>query len=169
MVFVNGVYSSKKFISAGVPQGSVLGPLLFLIYINGISDDLTGMARLFAGDTSLSFSSASMAEIEVVSNNDLEKLSNWANKWLITFNALKPEVMLISNEFHDYDFEFKLNNSSLEIVDVHKHLGVYISSDNKWNKHIELIIASASKQIAYLRKLSIYYLKKRLTSYIVLI
>lgn len=83
----------------------------------------------------------------------LEKLSNWANKWLITFNALKTEVMLISNVFHDYNFEFKLNNSSLEIVDVHKHLGVYISSDNKWNKHIESIIASASKQIAYLRKL----------------
>ena len=159
MVFVNGVYSSKKFISAGVPQGSVLGPLLFLIYINDISDDLTGMARLFADDTSLCFSSASMAEIEFVLNNNLEKISNWANKWLITFNALKTEVMLISNVFHDYNFEFKLNNSSLEIVDVHKHLGVYISSDNKWNKHIEFFIVSASKQIAYLRKLK-YILPK---------
>ena len=74
MVFVNGVYSFKKFISAGVPQGCVLGPLLFLIYINDISYDLTGMARLFADDTSLSFSSASMAEIEFVLNNDLEKI-----------------------------------------------------------------------------------------------
>ena len=106
---------------------------MFLIYINDIYDDLTGMARLFADDTSLSFSSISMAEIEFVLNNDLEKLSNWANKWLITFNALKTKVMLILNVFHDYNFEFKLNNSSLEIVDVHKHLGVYISTDNKWN------------------------------------
>ena len=126
MVFVNGVYSSKRFISAGVPQESVLGPLLFLIYINDISDDLTGMARLFADDTSLSFSSASMADIEFLLNNNLEKLRNWANKWLITFNALKTEVMLISNVFHDYNFEFKLNNSNLEI---HKHIGVYISSN----------------------------------------
>ena len=130
LVLVNGVYSSRKFISAGVPQGSVLGPLLFLIYINDIFDELTGMARLFADgltgmarlfadDTSLSFSSASMAEIEFVLNNDLGKLSNWVNKWLITFNALKTDVMLISNVFHDYNFEFKLNHSSLEIVDVH--------------------------------------------------
>ena len=73
MVFLNGVFSSKTFISPGFPQGSVLGPLLFLIYINDISGDLTGMARLFADDTSLSFSSASMAEIEFVLNNDLEK------------------------------------------------------------------------------------------------
>ena len=98
-------------------------------------------------------------ETEFVLNNDLEKLSNLANKWLITLNALKAEVMLISNVFHEYNFEFKLNNSSLEIVDVHKHLGVYISSDNKWNKHIESIIASASKQITYLRKLK-YILPK---------
>ena len=100
-----------------------------------------------------------MAEIEFVFNNDLGKLSNWANKWLITFNALKTDVMFISNVFHDYNFEFKLNHSSLEIVEVHKHLGVYISSDNKWNKHIESIIASASKQITYLRKLK-YILPK---------
>ena len=81
MVFVNGMYLSRKFISAVVPQGSVLGPLLFLIHINDISDDLTGMAHLFADDTSLSFSSASMAEIEFVLNNDVEKLSmhKWCN------------------------------------------------------------------------------------------
>ena len=48
-----------------------------------------------------------MAEIEFVLNNNLEKLSNWANKRLITFNALKTEVILISNVFHDYNFEFK--------------------------------------------------------------
>ena len=91
------------------------------------------MARLFADDISLSFSSANMAENEFVLDNDLEKLSIWANNRLITCNALKTEVMLISNVFHDYSFEFQLNNNILEIVDVQKHL--YISSD-KSRRHL---------------------------------
>ena len=88
-VFINGVNSSEKPISAGVPQGSVLGPLLFLIYINDITDNLTGMARLFTDDTSLSFSSTNLAVIERVVNNDLFTLKEWATKWLITFHPQK--------------------------------------------------------------------------------
>ena len=67
---INWVYSSEKPISAGVPQGSVLGPLLIFIYINDITDKLTGMAGLFADDTSLSFSSTNLAVIERVVNNN---------------------------------------------------------------------------------------------------
>ena len=158
-VFINGVYSSEKPISAGVPQGSVLGPLLFLIYINDITDNLTGMARLFADDTSLSFSSTNLAVIERVVNNDLFTLKEWATKWLITFHPQKTEVMLISNIFNDYNLEIKFDTNVLKIVDAHKHLGVILSSNNKWTKHIDLIIDSASKSIGFLRKLK-YKLSK---------
>ena len=65
--------------------------MLFLIYINDISEDLTGMTRLFAGDTSLSFSSVNLFEIERVLNEDLPKLSAWAKRWLIKFNAQKKQ------------------------------------------------------------------------------
>ena len=70
-VFVNGVLSNEHNTNTGVPQGSVLGPLLFLIYINDIADGLVGMVRLYADDTSLSYSSSNSAEIEMILNNVL--------------------------------------------------------------------------------------------------
>ena len=100
---INENFSSQKSISAGFPQGSVLGPLLFSIYINNILKDLNGLARLFADDTSLSCSSLDLHQIEMIINDDLRKLSVWAKKWLIVFNPLKTEVMLISNTFCDYN------------------------------------------------------------------
>ena len=140
--------------------GSVLGPLLFLIYINDISDDLTDLAHLFADDTSLSYSSADKHQIELILNEDLQKLSDWANKWLNIFNPPKTEVMLISNVFNDNNFELIMDGTILKIVETHKHLGVHLSSNNKWPKHIDSIIESASKQISYLRKIK-YQLSKQ--------
>ena len=138
-VFINENFSSHKSIAAGVPQGSVLGPLLFLIYINDISDDLTGLARLFADDISLSYSSADH-QIEIILNEDLRKLNEWAKKWLILFNPLKTEVMLISNIFSNNNIGLITDNTVLKSVEIHKHLGVYLSSNNKWSKHIDSII-----------------------------
>ena len=79
-VFLNETFSKQQTINAGVPQGSVLGPLLFLIYINDISDELTGLARLFADDTSLSFSSPDVRYITRVLNHDLQTLSGLGKK-----------------------------------------------------------------------------------------
>ena len=71
-VFVNGVLSDEPPLNADVPQGSVLGPLSFLIYINDIADKLLGKTRLSADDTSLSYSSSELAKIEIVLKNDLK-------------------------------------------------------------------------------------------------
>ena len=73
-MFVNGVLSDELPLNAGVPQGPVLGPLLFLLYINDIADKLLGKSRLYAGETSLSYSSSELAQIEILLNNDLEKI-----------------------------------------------------------------------------------------------
>ena len=136
-VFVNGTFSSLKFILGGVPQGSVLAPFFFLIYINDLADYLHGMARLFAEDTSLRFSSNNLAFIEHILNSDLVKLKEWAKKWLTRFNPLKTEVMLISNIHNDYDIELNYDENILKIVENHKHLGATNSSINKWSKHTD--------------------------------
>ena len=86
-VSINKTCSSYKFITAGVPQGSVFGPMLFLIFINDISETLIGIALLFADDTLLCFSSADPVEIEMILNQDLSKLSTWTKIWLDLFNA----------------------------------------------------------------------------------
>ena len=85
-VILNGQFSIWKNVSAGVPQVSVLGPLLFLIYINDLTEGLSTNAKLFADDTSL-FSV--MHDIQTSANNlnkDLERTSNWATQWRMKFN-----------------------------------------------------------------------------------
>ena len=86
-------------LKAGVSQGSVLSLLLFLIYYNDNTDKLAGKTRLHADDTSLSFSSSNLAEIDIISNNVLSNLKEWAIEWLISFNPAKTEVVLVSNIF----------------------------------------------------------------------
>ena len=125
---------------------------------------MTGLARLFADDTSLSYSSADKHQIELILNEDLQKLSDWAKKWLIIFNPPKTEVMLISYVFNDNNFELIMDGRILKIVETHKHLGVHLSSNNKWSKHINSIIELTSKQISYLRKIKYQFSKQTLNT-----
>ena len=69
------------------------------------------------------------------------------------FQPPKTEAMLISNVFNDHNLELIIDGTILKIFETHKHLGVHLSSNNKWSKHIDSIIESASKQISYLRKI----------------
>jgi hypothetical protein len=84
-------------VSAGVPQGSVLIPLQFFIYINDIGEKLLSLSRLFADDTSLGYSSQNVVEIGNAINHDLCELNTWSTKWLMSFNSDKTEIMLFFN------------------------------------------------------------------------
>ena len=80
-------------------------------------------------------------------------MKEWALKRPISFNPAKTEVVLVSDIFHDYDLRLTYDDAVLNIVETHKHLGIYLSGNNKWTKHIDSVIMSASKQVSYLRKL----------------
>ena len=152
-VKVGGQESSNKEIRAGVPQGSVLGPLLFLVYINDMCEGLHSDAHQFADDTTLvhSFSNPSNA-VELI-NNDLCTLSNWADKWRVTFNPLKTSYLLMTfkkkppklNPIIFYDTTISSSNSVTT-------LGVTITCDLSWNEHIKNIINKATKRLVILNK-----------------
>ena len=151
-VILNTSSSNSSSLSAGVPQGSVLGPLLFIIYINDIAGKLTSLCRLYADDTSFSYSDSDREKIFSVISHDLVELDEWSNKWLMSFNPDKTEIMVFSN-IEIPNFDFSLNGTSIPISDCHKHLGVTFSSNAKWNDHIENVVTSVKKHLNILRKL----------------
>ena len=93
-----GQASDYATVSAGVPQGSVLGPILFLIYINDIVLDIESIIKLFADDTSM-YSCLENVDIQAESiNSDLERIRTWANNWKVAFNQTKTELMNITKK-----------------------------------------------------------------------
>ena len=116
-VVLNGQSSSWADVTAGVPQGSILGPLLFLIYINDLADGLSSIAKLFADDTSL-FSVVHNANTTAKElNNDLVKISNWAYQWKMSFNPdpskQAQKVIFSRNLNNDYHPPLAFNNNNV--------------------------------------------------------
>ena len=152
-VVLNGTCSSWQNIQAGVPQGSVLGPILFLIYINDIGSNLLSKASLFADDTSLSkhITDPIISNSEI--QDDLNTIQSWATKWQVTFNPLKSEALMIALRPNRYIHDFTFQNHSINNVDTHKHLGLIWNNDVSWKSHLSTVISKASKRIDMLRAL----------------
>ena len=159
-IVINNKHSSFLPVKAGVPQGSVLGPLLFLLYINDICDNLRSSTRLFADDSSIIATSPDIPTLEENVNADLVNLSKWASDWLVTFNPNKTEVMFFTNRPFIRHPNIIFDGEHPDIVDSHKHLGVFLSSNAKWDIHIDHIIKRCAKMIGVLRKLKMNISRK---------
>ena len=108
---------------AGVPQGSILGPLLFLLNIKDIVKDIKSNIRLFVDDTSLFLIVENPLSVAQILNSDLDKITKWAKDWLVCFNPIKTDTMLLSRRLlqHAYPALYMLNQQITE-VEHHKHL-----------------------------------------------
>ena len=153
-VVLPGSFLEWVYIKAGVPQGSILGPLLFLLYINDIVKNIGSNIRLFADDTSLFIIVNNPTTAALCLNSDLEKLSRWAAIWLVTFNPSKNESLLISRKINKpIHPPLYMQNVQIQEVSSHKHLGLYFSNDCSWHQHIDYIKQKAWFRIHIMRKL----------------
>jgi hypothetical protein len=163
-VGLNGQFSEWGKIKAGVPQGSVLGPLLFLIFIN----DLTYIAskckiRLFADDTCLFIEVDNPTEAANNLNQELALIEQWAKKWLVTFSPPKTKEMVITKKTAKRNHPpLILNNQEIETVTSHKHLGITLQSDLSWGEHVNQITTKANRLLNYLTPLKMKLDRKTL-------
>lgn len=139
-VVISGVHSEWNYISAGVPQGSILGPLLCLLYINDIVNEIGSNIRLFADDTSLFVIVENPDTAAEIIIDDMNKISIWAGKWLVKFNPAKNKSFVVTKKTNKpvHPPIFMLNEQIKEVL-CHKHLGIYLSTDCSWHKHIDYI------------------------------
>ena len=153
-VVVDGSISSSTEVLSGVPQGSILGPLLFLIYINGITDvELAPGSRLVLyADDVLIYSAVSCPSDYQLLQGDIDAICDWSTVQYLTLNPQKCKFMTISRKKgpSSTSFTLKLNNSVLEEVEQFKYLGVMLCHNLSWSPHISAICAKARKILGLL-------------------
>ena len=151
-VLLDGVTSSQAEVLSGVPQGTVLGPLLFLAFINDMPEVTTSETRLFADDGLLYReikTEADSAELQ----KDLNAREDWEQTWQMHFHPEKCQVihMCTNKRFRKYP-TYKLHGHTLEAVESAKYLGVTISEDLSWTPHVDNTASKALKTLGFLRR-----------------
>ena len=153
-VVIKGQASDYAKIDCGVPQGSILGPLLFLIYINDLPEKLSSEVYMFADDTCLIDSVTDPIQSSLHLNNDLEKIDLWADQWLMKFNEEKTALVTFSSKRKKLTYPpvfFK--NYELIPTESHKHLGIILTSNLSWKSHINSVLSKAKQKLGVLKML----------------
>ena len=150
-VVLEGVKSNYTPVLSGVPQGSVLGPTLFLAFINDLPLYVKSNVRLFADDTVIYLTVKSVDDCLQL-QQDLHNLEIWESDWKMKFNISKCNVLRFTRRRHPVLYNYKLHGHYLDTVDSTKYLGVHLSNDLRWNEHVKNISSKANKTLGFLKR-----------------
>ena len=150
---MDGESSPHVSVDSGVPQGTVLGPLLFLCHINDLPSVVSPhtQVRLFADDCLLYRVIQSAVDQQIL-QEDLQRLEEWGNRWGMRFHASKCTILRICRSKTPLTKMYTLCGQILTEVDRAKYLGVTISKELSWSPHIDTICNKASGQLSFLRR-----------------
>jgi len=136
-------------VTSGVPQGSVLGPLLFIIYINDLDTDIISKLTKFADDTKLCYK-ADCTQDCLILQRDLDRLVDWSDKWQMNFNIEKCTVMHIGS--HNRSSAYMMAGQQMTEVDQQRDLGISISKDLKWKNQVEASCKKGNRVLGYISR-----------------
>jgi hypothetical protein len=102
---------------------------MFLIFINDITDEIIGLGRLFADDTSIGHIAQDESTLRNMINTDLNYLKKWSNRWLLKFNPTKTEIIIFNVNGVECNLTFNFDQTTIDPVHTHTHLGIVFSSD----------------------------------------
>ena len=160
LIKIKNLKSDILSIKSGVPQGSILGPLLFLLYMNDIASiSNTGSTDLYADDTTVCETSNDLRKIQIQLQIRLNLISNWCTQNNMSIHPAKTKCMVIStcNKLKlNKELYLTINDVVIENVTVHKLLGVYIDNTLSWNTQIKKICSKLNSKIALLKRISYY-------------
>ena len=148
-VMIHDQNSGKINVTSGIPQGSVLGPTLFLLYINDISESTDSWLKIFADDTKI-FRAITNQSDNLELQADLDRLLEWTVKWQLPFNIAKCKVIHYGTRNPNY--KYILNNTDIQEDTTEKDLGITFDNNLKFSSHIRLIVAKANSRVGILRR-----------------
>jgi exonuclease III len=171
-VTLNGSDSEWLPVTSGVPQGSILGPLLFILYINDLPDILSHntLCAIFADDTKI-YRHINSHQDHLILQRDINNIHNWSTKWGLTFNENKCTVISLRRNNNPNEYMYCMDNTHLPHSEQAPDLGITITQSLNWNSHINTITNKALKRMWFLiRTLGFNAPQKaKLTTYITLV